>query len=103
MVDGAYIRQWIHLRYKACQFKRYMSESDMSVRPLPTQRIPVGINTPISIKAATACPPLPEMTQLSKLRHACVLLCSGSAPAPGRGMPGLSEICMYCYREQKRG
>ena len=31
-MDGAYIRQWIHLRYKACQFKRYMSESDMSVR-----------------------------------------------------------------------
>ena len=36
VVDGAYIRQWIHLRYKACQFKRYMSESDMSVRRLLT-------------------------------------------------------------------
>lgn len=33
VVDGAYIRQWIHMRYKACQFRRYMSESDMSVRP----------------------------------------------------------------------
>lgn len=32
VVDGAYIRQWIHMRYKACNFKRYMSESDMSVR-----------------------------------------------------------------------
>jgi len=31
VVDGAYIRQWIHMRYKACNFKRYMSESDMSV------------------------------------------------------------------------
>ena len=46
MVDGAYIRQWIHLRYKACQFKRYMSESDMSVRLLPAQRIPVRIYCP---------------------------------------------------------
>ena len=36
VVDGAYIRQWIHMRYKACNFKRYMSESDMSVsRPCP--------------------------------------------------------------------
>ena len=34
MVDGAYIRQWIHMRYKACNFRRYMSESDMSVRLL---------------------------------------------------------------------
>ena len=40
MVDGAYIRQWIHLRYKACQFKRYMSESDMSVRLLLTHCTP---------------------------------------------------------------
>ena len=41
VVDGAYIRQWIHLRYKACQFKRYMSESDMSVRPLLTRYTPL--------------------------------------------------------------
>ena len=34
VVDGAYIRQWIHMRYKACNFRRYMSESDMSVRLL---------------------------------------------------------------------
>lgn len=33
-MDGAYIRQWIHMRYKACNFRRYMSESDMSVRLL---------------------------------------------------------------------
>ncbi len=32
VVDGSYIRQWIHMRYKACNFCRYMSESDMSVR-----------------------------------------------------------------------
>ena len=41
VVDGAYIRQWIHMRYKACNFKRYMSESDMSVSPSrsPTELI----------------------------------------------------------------
>ena len=39
VVDGAYIRQWIHMRYKACNFKRYMSESDMSVSP----SCPVGL------------------------------------------------------------
>ncbi|BDA44646.1 hypothetical protein COCOBI_06-1230 [Coccomyxa sp. Obi] len=29
VVDAAYIRHWIHYRYQACGFRRYLSDSDM--------------------------------------------------------------------------
>lgn len=36
VVDAPYIRHWIHYRYQACGFQRYLSDSDMKVRPLLT-------------------------------------------------------------------
>ena len=34
VVDAAYIRHWIHYRYQACGFRRYLSDSDMKVSHL---------------------------------------------------------------------
>ena len=35
VVDAPYIRHWIHYRYQACGFQRYLSDSDMKVRYSP--------------------------------------------------------------------
>ena len=32
IVDSGYISHWIHLRYQACGFMRYLSDSDMKAR-----------------------------------------------------------------------
>ena len=102
VVDGAYIRQWIHLRYKACQFRRYMSESDMSVRPLLTHS---GSAFP-STQGRCGLPTTSRDVLLwhsSRTWRAHLLLCSTSAPAPGKGTPGLSENSMCCCHQQGMG
>ena len=34
IVDSTYISHWIHLRYQACGFARFLSDSDMKARCL---------------------------------------------------------------------
>lgn len=43
VVDAPYIRHWIHYRYQACGFQRYLSDSDMKVRALHVLGVRCGV------------------------------------------------------------
>ena len=51
IVDSGYISHWIHLRYQACGFMRYLSDSDMKARAGSWSRVLYGqgLFTPCSI------------------------------------------------------